>query len=325
MKIALTKIAALTCMSVACATGAMAQDNYPNKPIRWVVATAAGGGNDVLARTLAEHMSKQLGQQIVIENKPGGANIIAAEYVLGQPADGYTLLSADNGTLVNNVALFKKLSYQPEKDFSPIGLAAKFPLVLATHPKSGLNSIDDVLKIAKEKPAFLSAGSSGIGSPHHLALEMFKHHNKLDITHIPYKGGALSTQDTVSGQIPLVVIDLATANPMIKAGKLLPLASFSQDRIQDLAQVPTLIERKLADKEAFAWVSVVAKHGTPEAVVAKLNQQLRDAINQPAINQKLVEMGYIPMPSTPQEMQAHWKSESDYWIQFIKQQGIKLD
>src|SRR5690606_35372931 len=112
---------------------------------------------------------------------------------------------------------------------------------------------------------------------------------------------------------------------MIKAGKLLPLASFSQDRIQDLAQVPTLIERKLADKEAFAWVSVVAKHGTPEAVVAKLNQQLRDAINQPAINQKLVEMGYIPMPSNPQEMQSHWKSETDYWIQFIKQQDIKLD
>lgn len=307
------------------ATASQAQASYPSKPLRWVVATAAGGGSDVMARMIAAQMAQQLGQQIVVENRPGGASLIASEYVARAPADGYTLYSADNGTLVNNTALFNKLPYQPETDFAPLGLTARFPLVLATHARSGLSSMAQVIEQARAQPGSLSVGSSGIGSPHHLALEMFKHQADLDLVHVPYKGGALSMQDTVSGQIPLVVIDLATANPMLNTGKLLALASFSGQRSPERPQVPTLLELGLAAKEAFAWQGVVVASGTPAAIVERLSQALQTAIKTPEVTQKMQALGVQPTPSDAAAMRQYWQEESGYWVRFIRAQRIFLD
>ncbi|MPS95525.1 MAG: tripartite tricarboxylate transporter substrate binding protein [Comamonas sp.] len=309
----------------ALACGASAQSGYPGKPLRWVVATAAGGGSDVMARMIAAQMSKQLGQQIVIENRPGGASLIASEYVARSTPDGYTLYSADNGTLVNNTALFKKLPYRPDTDFAPLGLTARFPLILATHPQSGLRTMDQLVQQAKAHPASLSVGTSGIGSPHHLALEMFKHTARLDLVHVPYKGGALSMQDAVSGQIPLVVIDRATANPMLRTGKLMPLASFSGQRSADLPQTPTLLELGLAAKEVFAWQGVVVASGTPGVITDLLSRQLQTALEDPSVRQKMQELGVVATPSDAAGMRKYWNDEAGYWVRFIKEQGISLD
>lgn len=311
-------------LSVATAGLAFAQP-YPSKPVRWVVAYAAGGGSDVLARTVASQLSKQLGQQIVIDNRPGGATNIAAEMVAKAPADGYTVFTADNGTLIYNTALFKKLPYEPQKDFAPVGLMARFPLVLASNPDAGFNSAKDLVEAIRKSPGKINYASAGIGSPHHLAMEMLKERAKLDITHVAYKGAAPALQDVVGGQVPTMVVDTASGLQMLKAGKLKPLAVFSKTRLPSLPDVPTLIELGYTDIEAFAWQGMVVPAATPKDIVAKLSAELQKAIETPAIKAKIQEIGLEPIASDPNAMTSHWASESKYWPKLIRERQITLD
>lgn len=311
-------------LSVATAGLAFAQP-YPSKPVRWVVAYAAGGGSDVLARTVASQLSKQLGQQIVIDNRPGGATNIAAEMVAKAPADGYTVFTADNGTLIYNTALFKKLPYEPQKDFAPVGLMARFPLVLASNPDAGFNSAKDLVEAIRKSPGKISYASAGIGSPHHLAMEMLKERAKLDITHVAYKGAAPALQDVVGGQVPTMVVDTASGLQMLKSGKLKPLAVFSKTRLPSLPDVPTLIELGYTDIEAFAWQGMVVPAATPKDIVSKLSAELQKAIETPAIKAKIQEIGLEPIASDPNAMTSHWASESKYWPKLIRERQITLD
>lgn len=311
-------------LSMAAAGLACAQA-YPSKPIRWVVAYAAGGGSDVLARTVASQLSKQLGQQIVIDNRPGGATNIAAEMVAKAPADGYTVFTADNGTLVYNTALFKKLPYEPQKDFAPVGLMARFPLVLASNPDAGFNSARDLVEAIRKSPGKINYASAGIGSPHHLAMEMLKERAKLDVMHVAYKGAAPALQDVVGGQVPTMVIDTASGLQMLKSGKLKPLAVFSKARLPSLPDVPTLIELGYTDIEAFAWQGMVVPAATPKDIVAKLSTELQKAIETPAIKAKIQEIGLEPIASDPAAMTSHWASESKYWPKLIRERQITLD
>lgn len=311
-------------LGVAAAGLAFAQ-SYPSKPVRWVVAYAAGGGSDVLARTVASQLSKQLGQQIVIDNRPGGATNIAAEMVAKAPADGYTVFTADNGTLIYNTALFKKLPYEPQKDFAPVGLMARFPLVLASNPDAGFNSAKDLVEAIRKSPGKISYASAGIGSPHHLAMEMLKERAKLDITHVAYKGAAPALQDVVGGQVPTMVVDTASGLQMLKSGKLKPLAVFSKTRLPSLPDVPTLIELGYTDIEAFAWQGMVVPAATPKDIVAKLSAELQKAIETPAIKAKIQEIGLEPIASDPNAMTSHWASESKYWPKLIRERQITLD
>lgn len=304
---------------------AMAADAYPAKPVRWVVAFSAGGGSDILARTVGLQLAKQLGQQIIVDNKPGGATVIAAESVTRSPGDGYTVFTADNGTLIFNTALFKKLSYEPKKDFAPIGMMARFPLVLATNPVSGFATAKEAIDAMKKEPGKFSYASSGVGSPHHLAMEMLKERTKIDVTHVPYKGGAPAVQDVAGGQLPFIVIDIATGLPMIKAGKLKVLATFSKSRLAAMPDVPTLMELGYTDIEATAWQGMVVPASTPKAIQDKLSSELQKAINIPAVSARLVELGVEPLPSDAAALNKRWSEDAAYWPKLIKDRQITLD
>lgn len=311
---------------MACGShGTASADTYPTKPIRWVVAYAAGGGSDALARTVGTQLAAQLGQSVLIDNKPGGATVIGAENVAKSPGDGYTIFTADNGTLIFNTALFKKLSYDPQKDFTSVGMLARFPLILAVHLAAGYSDTKSLLDAARANPGKISFATPGIGSPHHLAMEMLKARNNLSMVHIAYRGGAPAVQDVVGGQLPVIVIDYATGLQMIKVGKLKPLATFSKSRLNALPNVPTLIELGYTDIEAVAWQGLVVPSSTPKDVVNKISIELQKTIQSDAIRSQLANMGIEAVPSDAASMQKHWMQESQYWPRLIHERGISLD
>lgn len=310
---------ASSCLGVAQA------DNYPSKPVRWVVAYAAGGGSDALARAIGTQLSTQLGQPVLIDNKPGGATVIAAENVAKSPGDGYTVFTADNGTLVFNTALFKKLSYDPQKDFTPIGMMARFPLLLAVNPNAGYVDAKALLAAAKASPGKLSFATPGVGSPHHLAMEMLKARNNLDLVHVAYRGAAPAIQDVVGGQLPLMVVDSAAGMQMMKAGKLKPLATFSKSRLASMPDVPTLMELGYTDIEAVAWQGLVVPSSTPKNIVAKLSTELQKAIQSDTVRTQFATMGIEATPSDAIAMQKHWAQEGQFWPRLIRDRNISLD
>ncbi|SFM42306.1 tripartite tricarboxylate transporter substrate binding protein [Variovorax sp. OV329] len=321
-----SKILAIACTFLSVAvSSATAADAYPTKPIRWVVAYSAGGGSDALARAVGAQLSAQLGQSVLIDNRPGGATVIGADAVAKSPADGYTVLTADNGTLIFNTALFKKLPYDPNKDFAPVGLMAKFPLVLAVNPNSGYGSAKELIDAMRKQPGKLSYATPGIGSPHHLAMEMLKERTKVDVAHVAYKGAAPAIQDVVGGQLPIMVVDTAAGMQMMKAGKLKPLATFSKGRLPSMPDVPTLMELGYTDMEAAAWQGLVVPSSTPKDVIAKLSTELQKAIASPAIQTQFATMGLEATPSDAAGMAKHWSDESRYWPKLIRDRQISLD
>jgi tripartite-type tricarboxylate transporter receptor subunit TctC len=325
MKIERTLISCFVLGITLAGTAAMAAEPFPVKPVKWVVPYSAGGGSDALARTVAAQMTTQTGQQFIIDNRPGGAAVIGASVVAKAPADGYTVLSADNGPLVFNTALFKELSYDPKKDFVPIGLMVRFPLLIVVNPSSGYATAKQLIEDMRKNPGKLSYATAGVGSPHHVAMEMLKMHAKFDATHISYKGAAPAIQDVVGGQLPLMVVDTAAGMPMIKAGKLKVLATFSKSRISLLPEVPTLMELGYTDIEAVAWQGLVAPAATPKEIVAKLSLELQKAINTPAVRARLTELGLEPTPSDSATMTRLLNQESAYWPKLIKDRHITLD
>ncbi|MDD2545417.1 MAG: tripartite tricarboxylate transporter substrate binding protein [Burkholderiaceae bacterium] len=298
---------------------------FPSKPVKIVVAYAAGGGTDALVRAVGAQLSTQLGQPILVDNRPGGGAVIAAEAVAKSPPDGHTLFSADNGSLIFNTALFKKLPYNPIKDFSPIGLMARDPLVLAVNPAAGFNSAKELIEAIRKNPGKISYASPGVGGPHHIAMEMLKTHSKLDVLHVPYKGAAPAIQDVAGGQLPLMVVDTAAGMQMIKAGKLKALATFSKVRLPLLPDVPTLIELGYTEIEAVAWLGLVAPSSTPKETVDRLSIELQKAINTPSIRTTLLNMGLEPTPSDAKGMAKLWENERNYWPQLIRERNINLD
>lgn len=302
----------------------LAQSTYPSRPIRWVVGTVAGGGSDIVVRLVAEQLSKQVGQPILVDNKPGGGTTIAAEYVARSPADGYTVLTADTGTIVFNTALFKKLSYTPLKDFAPVGMLTDAPLLLVTAATSNYGTAKSAIDAIRANPGGLTYATAGIGSPHHMAMEFLKGQANLKITHVPYKGGAPSIQDTVAGVVPFAVVDSASGSAMIRAGKLRPLATFTTSRIPMLREVPTLVELGYTTSDAPCWVSMVAPAGTPPEVLAKLSQELEKAVASAPVQQRMREFGLIPHPSTAQQMRDIWVEANEFWPPLIRSKGISI-
>lgn len=320
-----TFLSCLVCGLALSAYTAIAAEPFPNKPVRWVVPYSAGGGSDALARIIATQMTTQTGQQFIVDNRPGGGAVIGASLVAKSPADGYTVLSADNGPLVFNTALFKQLAYDPMRDFVPIGLMVRFPLLLVVNPSSGYKTPKELIDDMRKNPGKLSYATAGVGSPHHVAMEMLKMQAKFDATHIAYKGAAPAIQDIVGGQLPLMVVDTAAGMPMIKAGKLKVLATFSKSRLSSLPDIPTLMELKYTDVEAVAWQGLVAPAATPKEIVDKLGSELQKAINTPSVRTKLAELGLEPTPSDSAAMTDLLRRESAYWPKLIRDRNISLD
>ena len=301
------------------------QAAWPDQPLRWVVPYPAGGGTDVLARTVAEAMRQTLGQQIIVDNRPGASTNIGGQAVATAKPDGYTFMSADNAILAYNEHLFTKLPFNPEKDFTYVGGISRFPLALVVHPSFEAKTVKESLDYARANPGKLNYASPGNGSPHHLAMEMFKHRTKSFITHIPYRGAAPALQDVMGGQVPCMFLDLAAGLPVITSGKVRALAIGSAKRVAALPDVPTLAEAGVPNTEVFAFQGILAPAGLPAAITARLNGDLNKALLNPAVVKRMNDFGMEALPGTPEQFRAMARSESKRWGEIIKAAGVKLD
>ncbi|MBO9512761.1 MAG: tripartite tricarboxylate transporter substrate binding protein [Variovorax sp.] len=298
---------------------------FPQKPIRWIVGYPAGAASDFVARTVADAMSHRLGQPVIIDNRPGSSGIIAADLAAKSAPDGYTLATADNGILIFNTALFKKLPYDPAKDFTPIGLMVRLPMLILSNPASPYASIQDVVEEMKKNPGQVSYATPGIGSPHNLAMVMFKDQNKLAAEPVHYRGGAPMIQDVLGRHVDLMVLDVASSMPTLNGQKVRALVAFSKNRLAALPDVPTTFETGLGDLEAAAWQGIVVPTGTPEAVRTRLTEALLAAMSDPGVRKKLAEYGAEATPSTAAGMTQLWDKEKTYWVNLIKSHGITAE
>ena len=300
-------------------------DAYPSKPIEWVVPYAAGGGTDVVARVLSEPMGKALGQSIIVVNKPGAATSIGADAVARAKPVGYTILTGDTGTLAANPYLYKKLSYSAEKDFAPVGLLVRFPMLLVVNSQLPVNNYAEFVEWAKQQTKGVSYGTPGAGSPHHLAIELLRSQSGLNFVHIPYRGSAPAVQDVVAGQLPFMFVDTAAGIQHVQGGKIRAIAVASPARLPTLPDVPTLDEQGLKGFEAYAWQGIVAPAATPKERVAKLSDALQSALKQADIVAKLEGMALEVTPSTAEEMDAYASAERNKWRRVIEESQITLD
>ena len=298
---------------------------YPAKPVRWVVGYPAGGGTDFLARTVGAQVSQQLGQPVLVDNKPGAGAIIASENVARSPGDGYTVFSADNGVLVYNPALYKKLPYDAEKDFALVGMMGRSPLVITAAPNAGVADAKALIAALKASPGKFSIATPGTGSPHHLAMELFQREAGVSMLHVPYKGGAPALQDLMGGQVPLMMLDLPSGVSAVKAGKVIPLLAMSAERIPQLPNVPTAKELGYANVEAYTWQGLVAPAATPKEVQARLGTELQKAMGDAGVKQKLYDAGWEARPAYATEMTRYTDAERKKWHALIKARDIKLD
>ncbi|MGH8672998.1 MAG: Bug family tripartite tricarboxylate transporter substrate binding protein [Burkholderiales bacterium] len=307
------------------AAPALCAQGYPTKPIRLVVPYPPGGGTDFFARTVSAKLSENLGQPIVVENRPGAATIIGAEAVAKSAPDGYTILLGDTATFAVNPSLYKKLPYDPLKSFAPISLTGRFALLLVVHPSIQANSVSELIALAKAKPGALSYASPGPGSPHHLAMELFIQRTGISLVHVPYKGAAPAIQDLLGGQIPTMILDFAAGAPQIKAGKIRALAVASPRRLAAMPDLATLAESGLAGYEAWAWQGLVAPANTPREIIAKLGSEYARVINDASVRQKIVDAGIDPLQSSPQELADYIASEQAKWAKVVKDRNITVE
>jgi tripartite-type tricarboxylate transporter receptor subunit TctC len=312
---------ALASLALAIPLACFAND----KPIEWVVGYAAGGGSDVVARIVAEQMGRTLGRVIIVNNKPGAATNIAADYVAKSRDFGNVMLTADFATLAANPALFAKLSYNPEKDFVPVGLLARFPLILVVPEKSPVKNWKEFVAWAKAAPGGLTYASAGLGSPHHLATELLRERSGLKFTHVPYKGAAPAVQDLIGGQLAFGLMDSASVQQYIAAGKLRALGVASNKRLATFPQIPTLAEQGVSGFEAYAWQGLVVPAGTPAPQVAEMARALQLALDSTQVKARFQTLSLEALPGTPEQMAAFAKAERERWGKLIRDNGIRLD
>ncbi len=301
---------------------AMAQDA---KPLEWVLGYPAGGGSDIVARSLSEQMSQTLGRPVIVNNKPGAATNIAADYVAKSKDIGNIMLTADFATLAANPALFSKLPYDAERDFAPVGLLARFPMLLVVGAGVPASNLKTFTAWARAQGGGLNYASAGAGSPHHLAAELLRERLGLAMTHVPYRGAAPAVQDLIGGQVPLAMMDSAAVLQHLASGRLKAIGVASPARLKILPEVATLAEQGLAGFEAYAWQGLVVAAATPAPVVAQLNAALQQALANTYVKARFQTLGLEPLPGTPQQMAAYAQAERMRWGVLIKANGIKLD
>lgn len=316
-------LALSTAAAVAFSPAASAQD-FPSKALRIVVAYPAGGGSDFMARTLGAQMSVELGQNVLVDNKPGANGAIAVQDMLRSGADGYTLLNSDNGHMVYNPALYKSLTYKVS-DLTPVTLVGKVSMLLITGPDSEFKDARDFLAKAKASPGKYSIGSAGQGSPHHMGIEMLKHQAGLFLVHIPYRGAAPALADVAGGQVPVAMSDYAAAAGFVKGGKVRALAVANDTRLPQLPDVPTLAELGIQGAEAAALVGLVAPAGTPPQAIAKLQQAAAKSFQNPGVRQKFIDAGIEPGGMATADYAALLQRETTRWHKLITDLKIQLD
>ncbi|MBL0406954.1 tripartite tricarboxylate transporter substrate binding protein [Microvirga aerilata] len=320
----LSKIAAASAATALAPWSALAQSGYPSRPVRVVVPYAAGGGTDFFARLVFAAMGDQLGQQFVIENRPGAGTNLGAEAAARAEPDGYTLLLGDTATFSTNRTLYKKLNFDPYKDFSPISLSGRFALVLLVNTnKLKVGSVQELIAEAKKEPGRINYGTPGLGSPFHLATELLSQAAGIKLTHVPYRGAAPAVQDLVAGQVDMMFIDFATARSQL-SGPIKAIAVASPGAFAGLPGVPP-VAADVTGFEAWAWQGIVAPAGTPPEIIAKLNETYRRVIGNAEIREKLMGAGIDVLQSSPAEMAAYMQEEGTKWERVIRTAGITLE
>jgi len=302
-----------------------AQGSFPSKPISWVVGFPPGGGADGVTRLVAAKVSQNIGQPIVVENRPGASSIIAAQYVAQAPADGYTVFSCEQGSLVFNTALYSKLPYDPVRDFAPVTDMIRAPLLLAVNAGFPANDLASFVEYVRKQPGKLNYGSPGRGLAHQLAMEAFKRRAKLDIVDVQYKGIAPVVQDVIAGQIPMAAIDTVVVLPHLKSGKLRALASFSTQRLAVTPDVPSMAELGYEGLDIAPIVGVAVPRNTPREVITKLNTEIVRALRDPEVSAKLTGLGLEIIGDTPEQFAAFLQAEGSRWLPLIRSLNIKLD
>jgi tripartite-type tricarboxylate transporter receptor subunit TctC len=302
---------------------AIRAQTWPERPLRFVVPAAPGAGIlDIIARLLAQHLSPRLGQQVVVDNKPGAGNNLGAEYVAKAPADGYTLLMCNSSLTVADY-LYARLGYKPMSDLLPVTQVNSAPLMMVLHPSVKANSVQEVIAYAKANPGKLNYGSGGIGSTPFLATELFKSMTGTDIVHVPYKGGAPALADLVAGQIALMIENVPGTMPFVKDGKLRALAISSRKRSALAPELPTMDEAGVHGYDMIGWNGVYVASGTPPAIVDKLYGELARIIATAELKDQLARLGAEPVGSPPAAFAAFMKSENERWGGIIRDRGIR--
>jgi tripartite-type tricarboxylate transporter receptor subunit TctC len=309
---------------IAATVGAAAQD-YPIRPITLVVPYAAGGGNDAMARIVADKMSKTLGQQIVIENRGGAGGSIATRAGAKAAPDGYTLILGGTGTLAINPALYGNVGYDPRKDFTPVGLIGTSALIVLVHPSLPARSISELIALAKAQPGKLNYASAGSGSGIHLATELFQFMAGIKLTHIPYKGSGPALTDLVGGHVNLYFSSLPPAQGVSREGKVRALAVTGATRSAVFPDVPTVAESGLPGFEAVLHYGIVAPAGTPRPIIDKLNAALREAVASPDTKTRMAADGTEPLISTPEEYATDIDREETKWSKIVRESGAKVE
>jgi tripartite-type tricarboxylate transporter receptor subunit TctC len=310
---------------LACGAPPVAAADYPTRPVTLVVAYTPGGASDVLARILSRKLEQILGQPLVIDNRPGAGGNVAAEAVAHAASDGYTLFNGNNAILATNAALYKKINFNPETDFAPIGLIGSQANILVVNPALPAKSMGELIALAKANPGKLNFASSGHGLAAHLAGELFKAEAKIDIVHVPYKGAAPALQDVIAGHVQMMFATASSVVPHIREGTVRALAVASLKRSAVLPDIPTIDELGIKNFDATTWHGLVAPAHTPKEVIATLNHALAGALADSAVKTSLADLGVDIIGGTPEEFAAYIKSEIPKWTAIIKASGAKLE
>ena len=298
---------------------------YPTKPIKLVAPSTPGDAPDVIARLVADKLSTALGQQVVVENRPGAGGVVGSDYVAKAAPDGYTLIMGNAGSHGINAAVYSKLPYDIQRDFAPVSQVAVAPNVMVINPSVPASTVAEFIAYAKANPGKLSYASGGNGSSAHMSMELFKSMSGIDIQHVPYKGSSPALTDVVSGQVVAFIGNMPPTVPLIKAGKLRAIAVTTKSRSALMPELPTITEAGLPGFETVAWFGVLAPAGTPPEVVNRLSAEIAKIAKSPEIREKLVAMGAEPVGSTPEEFKAVIDRDIAKWKPLAQRVGIKID
>jgi tripartite-type tricarboxylate transporter receptor subunit TctC len=311
----------LAALAIVCAP-AWAQ-TYPTKPIRLVLPYPPGGGSDTIARPLEQRLTESLGQQVVIDNRGGGS--IGMEHAAKSPADGYTIVMALTAQLAVNPSLFKKLPYDPVKDFAPITLLAQGPYVLAVHPSVPVKNVKELVALARKRPNDLAYASSGNGSGGHLAAELLESMTGIQMLHVPYKGGGPALVDLISGQVQVLFTTWASGRGHIQSGRIRALAVSTAKRPQAIPGLPTVAESGIPGYDAGVWYAVLAPAGAPPAILDRLKREMAGALERPDYAKLLRDSAIDSVGSTPAELGAYIRSEISKWAKVVREAGVHID
>ena len=298
---------------------------YPTKPVRLLVPFAPGGTTDVLARLLAQKLADSMGQQFVIENKPGAGGNIGAELAVKSPADGYTLVMSFDGTMAINPNTYAKMPFDPQKDLVAVANVAQVPLLIVVHPGVAAKTVGEFVALAKASPGRINYSSAGHGSTGHLTGELFRSRAGIDIVHVNYKGGGQAVQDLLGGQIQMLVTALPTVEGNLKSGKVRALAFTSSKRVPGAPDVPTLAESGYPGLEVLSWYGIFAPAGTPAEIVRKLNAEINRVLQAADVRERLTALGIEPTGGTPEQFAQVIKTDTARWAKVVGAAGIRVE